>query len=68
MVGAVVDEVYEASAAVELGEEDGGVGLGVRGLDPLKARPDIASFTAPLSEHPATIAAHPHCCYQSTHS
>nr|GMD23525.1 hypothetical protein TorRG33x02_097470 [Ipomoea batatas] len=36
-VGALVDEVDEAGAAVELGEEDGGVGLGLRGVDPMKA-------------------------------
>nr|GMD27729.1 hypothetical protein TorRG33x02_097470 [Ipomoea batatas] len=36
-VGALVDEVDEAGAAVELGEEDGGVGLGLGGVDPMKA-------------------------------
>lgn len=38
-VGAGVDEVDEAGTAVEFGEEDGGVGLGLRGVDPMKARP-----------------------------
>lgn len=29
MLGAGIDEVNEASATIELGEEDGGVGLGL---------------------------------------
>lgn len=62
MFGAGVDEVDKSSAAVELGQEDGGVGLRLGALDPLKARPDAAVLTASLSEDPASVTAHPHCC------
>lgn len=44
-----VDEVHEASAAVELGKEHSSVGLRLRALDPLQARPDTAIFTAALA-------------------
>lgn len=60
MIRASIDEVEEAGAAVELGKEDGGVGLGFRGLDPVKTRLDAAFFTAAFPENPASIAAHPH--------
>nr|GMD00065.1 hypothetical protein TorRG33x02_097470 [Ipomoea batatas] len=55
-----VDEVEEAGAAVEFGEEDGGVGLGVGGFDPLEARLNGAFFTATFPENPASVTAHPH--------
>ena len=58
--GAGGDEVDEACAAVELGEEDGGVALRVGAADPLQARPDGAVVAAPLPKHAAPIAAHPH--------
>lgn len=60
MVRTGVDEVHETGTAVELGKEDGGVGLGLGVLDPLKTRPDAAVLAAPLAEHPASVAAHPH--------
>lgn len=60
MFGAGVDEVHESGAAVELGEENGGVCLGFRALNPLQARPDAAIFAAALSEYSASITAHPH--------
>jgi hypothetical protein len=58
--GAGGDEVDEACAAVELGEEDGGVALRVGAADPLQARPDGAVVAAPLAKHAAPVAAHPH--------
>jgi hypothetical protein len=54
------DEVDEAGAAVELREEDGGVALCVWAADPLQARPDGAVVAAPLPQHAAPVAAHPH--------
>jgi len=54
------DEVDEACAAVELGEEDGGVALRVGAADPLQARPDGAVVAAPLAKHAAPVATHPH--------
>lgn len=60
MFWAGIDEVHEASTTVELGKEDSGIGLGLRVLDPLKARSDAAVVTAALSEDSTTIAAHPH--------
>lgn len=43
-----IDEVHEAGAAVELGEEDGGVGLWFGALDPLQTRPYTAILAATL--------------------
>lgn len=62
MVGSGVDEVHKAGAAVELGEENGGIGLGLGALDPLKAWPNATVFTTPFAEYSASIAAHPHSC------
>lgn len=58
--GAGVDEVHESSAAIKLGEEDSGVGLRLRALDPLKTRPNTTIFATTFSEYSATIATHPH--------
>ena len=55
-----IDEVDEAGAAVELGEEECGVGLRLRGFDPLQARSDWAVAAASFSQHSATVAAQPH--------
>lgn len=60
VVGSRGEEVEQPGAAVELGEEDGGVGLRVGALDPLQARPDGAALAAPLAQHTAPVAAHPH--------
>lgn len=59
-LGAGVDEVDEAGAAVELGEEDGGIGLRLGTLDPQQAWADAAALAASLSQNSATVAAHPH--------
>lgn len=60
MLGAGGDEVDEAGAAVELGEEDGGVGLRIGAANPLQAGADGAVVAAPLAQHAAPVAAHPH--------
>ena len=60
MFWAGVDEVHEAGSAVELGEENGGIGLGLGALDPLEAGADAAVLAAALAEDSAPIAAHPH--------
>lgn len=60
MFRARVDEIHEASTAVELGKEDCSIGLGLGVFDPLQAGSDAAVLTAALAENPATIAAHPH--------
>lgn len=60
VVGAGIDEVLEAGAAVELGEEDGGVRLGFRGFDPLEAGSDGAVVAAAFAEDSASITADPH--------
>lgn len=60
MFGAGVDEIHESGAAIELGKEDSGVGLGLGALDPLQTRPYTTILAAPLSKYPASIAAHPH--------
>lgn len=40
MLGSGIDEVEKASAAIEFGKKKSGVGLRVRGFDPLNAGPD----------------------------
>ncbi|PON43365.1 hypothetical protein PanWU01x14_274640 [Parasponia andersonii] len=60
MEGAGIDEVDEAGAAVELGEEESGVGLGLRGFDPFEAGSDGAPLAAPSPEDSASIAAQSH--------
>lgn len=50
---------HEAGAAEELGDEDGGVGLGLRALDPVQTRPEDARVAATFSKHTAPVAAHP---------
>lgn len=62
MLGAGIDEVNEASATIELGEEYGGVGLGLSGFDPLKAGSDGAAVAAAFAEDSAAITTHPHDC------
>jgi hypothetical protein len=59
-----VDEIHEASAAVELGKENSSVGLGLGALDPLQTRPDTAILTAPFAQHSASITAHTHFHYK----
>ncbi len=60
MLGAGVDEVNEAGAAVELGEEEGGVGLGLGGGDPLEAGADAAVVAAAFTKDPIAFAAYSH--------
>lgn len=40
------DEGEKVASAEELGEEQRGVSLGLRGFDPLQARPQYAPFAA----------------------
>ena len=61
-------QVEQPRAAVELGEEDGGVGLRLRGLDPLQAGPDRARVAAALAQDAAAVAAHPHVSRSSSAS
>lgn len=58
-----IDEIHETGAAVELGKEDGSIGLGFRGFDPLKASSDVAVVGASFAKDPTAIAARPHGCY-----
>lgn len=60
MVGAGIDEVDEAGAAVEFCEEEGGVGLGLWGFDPVKAGSNGAALRAAFAENSASITAHAH--------
>lgn len=57
MGGPRIDEVDEAGAAVELGEEEGGVGLGFRGRNPLKAGPNGTIGATTFAEDSTTVAA-----------
>lgn len=54
------EEVEEAGAAVELGEEDGGVGLGVRRFDPMETGSNGAISGATFAEDTTAIAAEAH--------
>lgn len=58
VVGTGIDEVDESGAAIELGQEHGGIGLGIGRLDPLKARPYRAVVATPFTKNPTTVAAH----------
>ena len=60
VLGGGGDEVEEAGATVEFGEKDGGVGLRIRGGDPLKTRSDNTVMAAAFAKDPAAIAAHSH--------
>lgn len=60
MLRAGVDEVQEASTAIELSEKYSSVGLRLGGFDPLQARSDTAILAATFSQNPASIAAHSH--------
>jgi hypothetical protein len=62
VLGPGIDEIHEASTAVELGKEDGGVTLGLGALDPLQARSNAAALAASFPQHTASIATHPHLC------
>ncbi|GAB2227410.1 hypothetical protein Droror1_Dr00009230 [Drosera rotundifolia] len=49
--GDIGDEVDEAGAAEELGEENGGVGLRFRGLDAVKTLAEHAGLAAAFALH-----------------
>lgn len=55
-----IDEVEKTSTAVELGQEESGIGLGLRGFDPLKTGSDGAALVAAFAEDTAPITAEPH--------
>lgn len=61
MIRADVDEVHEASSAVELSQENSGIGLRLGGFDPLKTWFDTTIFTTTFAEDSASITTHPHC-------
>lgn len=60
MVRTGSNEVGETSSAVELGEEESGVGLGIRIFDRLEAGSDAAVVGATFAQYSATIATHSH--------
>lgn len=60
MVRTGSNEVGEPSSAVELGEEESGVGLGIRIFDRLEAGSDAAVVGATFAQYSATIATHLH--------
>lgn len=49
MVRTGFDEVNETGSAIELGEEECGIGLGFCGFDPLKARSYCAILVTTLA-------------------
>lgn len=63
VLGGGINEVEQAGAAVEFGEEEGGVGLGLRRVDPLKAGSDAAIVAATFPENAASVAAQSHGAY-----
>lgn len=58
MVGDGGDEGEEVAAAEELGEEQRGVALGLRRVDPVQGGPQHARLAATFPEHSAAVAAH----------
>ena len=57
-VGDGGEEGHEAGAAEELGDEDGGVGLSLRALNPLNRLPQYAILIAAFSKNSTSVAAH----------
>lgn len=60
MLWSSVNKIHETSTAVKLSKENSGVGLRLRGFDPLKTRPDATTFAAAFSKNSTTIATHTH--------
>lgn len=60
MLGSGFNEVDKAGAAIEFGEKESSIGLGIGRFDPIKARFDGAIITATFSKDPTAIATHPH--------
>ena len=58
MVGDGGDEGHEVATAEELGEEQRGVALGFRRIDPVQGCPQDTCVTAAFPKDSATIAAH----------
>ena len=52
------EEGHEAGAAEEFGDEDGGVGLSLRVLNPLNRLPQYAILIAAFSQNSTPVAAH----------
>ena len=50
------DEVEQASTTIEFCKKEGGVGLGLRRVHPLKTRPDYAIIIAAFAENATPIA------------
>ena len=53
-----VDEADHAGAAEELGDEDGGMALGFRGVDAQQGGAEDAGIAAAFPQDSATIATH----------
>ena len=60
MFWASVDEVDEASTAVEFGEKNSGICLGFRTFYPLQARSNATIFTTAFAKDPTSITTHSH--------
>ena len=58
--GSSIDEVEQASAAIEFGEEECGIGLLLSRVDPFKAWLYATLLAATFSEYPASVAAYSH--------
>ena len=57
-LGDATDELHESGPSEEFGDEECGVALGFGRLNPLKARPQHASFATTFAQHSASIATH----------
>lgn len=51
-------EAHEASPAKKLCNKNGSMSLGIRTVNPLKARTEYACLTAPFTQDAAAIATH----------
>jgi hypothetical protein len=56
LTGSVSKEVEQANSTIELGKEEGGIALGFRGIDPLKAWFDDAVIIASSAKYATSIA------------
>jgi hypothetical protein len=60
LIGSISKEVVQASSTIKFGKKKGGVALGFRGTDPLKAGLDYAILTASFAKCATPIATHFH--------
>jgi hypothetical protein len=60
LIGSIGEEIEQTGSAIKFGKEEGGMPLGFRATDPLKAGLDDTIITATFAEHTTPIATQLH--------